>query len=302
MATTLQLTATPRNAQGNVLTGRSISWQSQNTAIATVDGSGLVTSVAPGSTVVTATCGGVSSNVNIVVNPKALEQFGIAPNVGVVNLQQGQSVTVSCNLVRSSGFTSTVNITAGTIGASGVSMLFGTSAGSVASTSLTLTNGDSNTFYVKLTATGGASVGSFAIGINGSGNGLLANTFLNTVVSSSAVPSVSISSTTTAISCARGSTVTIPLTLVRNGGYTGDVNLGTPFGIPPTIDSSSGIPIIYWPSYSWSDSVLTGAENSSVLSVTIPSNMYPGSHQLFLAASGSGIANAASNAINFTIT
>src|SRR2546429_9513499 len=40
---TVQLTATLRDASGNVLTGRTVTWSSSNLAVATVSGSGLVT-------------------------------------------------------------------------------------------------------------------------------------------------------------------------------------------------------------------------------------------------------------------
>jgi len=52
---TVQLTATTRDANGNVLTGRVFTWSSSNTAVATVNGSGLVTGVAAGSATITAT-------------------------------------------------------------------------------------------------------------------------------------------------------------------------------------------------------------------------------------------------------
>ena len=51
----VQLTATPRDANGNALTGRIVTWGSTNTAVATVNGSGLVTGVAAGSATITAT-------------------------------------------------------------------------------------------------------------------------------------------------------------------------------------------------------------------------------------------------------
>src|SRR5207249_500080 len=53
---TVQLTATTRDASGNPLTGRVITWQSSNSAIASVNGSGLVSGVAAGGPVtITAT-------------------------------------------------------------------------------------------------------------------------------------------------------------------------------------------------------------------------------------------------------
>ena len=50
-----QLTATAKDSLGNVLTGRVVTWASSNTAVATVNGTGLVTAVAPGQATVTAT-------------------------------------------------------------------------------------------------------------------------------------------------------------------------------------------------------------------------------------------------------
>jgi hypothetical protein len=60
---TTQATATTRDANNNILTGRVIVWTSTNPAVATVNsGSGLVTAVAVGSTQITATSEGVSGS------------------------------------------------------------------------------------------------------------------------------------------------------------------------------------------------------------------------------------------------
>jgi len=55
---TLQLTAAPRDAKHNVLTGRLITWTSSDTTKARVSATGLVSWVAPGSVTVTATVEG----------------------------------------------------------------------------------------------------------------------------------------------------------------------------------------------------------------------------------------------------
>src|SRR6266576_2695667 len=52
---TAQLTATPRDANGAFLAGRSVTWASNNTAVATVNTTGLVTGVAEGQATITAT-------------------------------------------------------------------------------------------------------------------------------------------------------------------------------------------------------------------------------------------------------
>src|SRR2546428_13917991 len=52
---TLLLTATPKDANGNPLRGRAVTWATSRAAVATGSGSGLVTGVAAGAGAVTAT-------------------------------------------------------------------------------------------------------------------------------------------------------------------------------------------------------------------------------------------------------
>src|SRR3989442_657973 len=52
---TLQLTGTPEDANGNPLSGRTISWSSGSSAVAAVNGNGLVTGAAAGAATITAT-------------------------------------------------------------------------------------------------------------------------------------------------------------------------------------------------------------------------------------------------------
>jgi len=57
---TVQLTATPKDANGTPLSGRTVTWASSNTSVASVTGSGLVTGAAAGSATITATSEGQS--------------------------------------------------------------------------------------------------------------------------------------------------------------------------------------------------------------------------------------------------
>src|SRR5205807_5855272 len=66
---TAQLTATPKDASGNPLAGRVVTWGSSNTAVATVNGSGLVTGVAAGAATITATSEGQGGTAAITVTP-----------------------------------------------------------------------------------------------------------------------------------------------------------------------------------------------------------------------------------------
>ncbi len=57
---TVQLTATPKDSNGNPLAGRTVTWSSDNTGVASVSGSGLVTGLSAGSATITGTSEGKS--------------------------------------------------------------------------------------------------------------------------------------------------------------------------------------------------------------------------------------------------
>ena len=67
VGSSVQLTATVRDASGNVISGKAIAWSSANAAIAQVDAAGKVTGVAPGSTTVSATVDGKAGSSAITV-------------------------------------------------------------------------------------------------------------------------------------------------------------------------------------------------------------------------------------------
>jgi hypothetical protein len=67
VGSTVQLTATPKNAAGQPLTGRVVTWGSDAEDVATVDATGFVTAVAVGAATITATSEGQSGNASITV-------------------------------------------------------------------------------------------------------------------------------------------------------------------------------------------------------------------------------------------
>src|SRR5881409_3811657 len=75
---TVQLTATLKDANGNTLTGRTVTWSSDNTAVATVSGSGLVSGVVAGAATITATSEAKTGTLAITVTapPPGSSQFG----------------------------------------------------------------------------------------------------------------------------------------------------------------------------------------------------------------------------------
>src|SRR5207253_731812 len=98
---TVQLTATPRDASGNPLTGRAISWSSSNNNIATVNGSGLVTGVTAGSVTITATSEGQSGTASITVAGAPVASVTVTPPSASV--PAGQTVQLTATLKDANG-------------------------------------------------------------------------------------------------------------------------------------------------------------------------------------------------------
>jgi hypothetical protein len=92
---TFQLHATTRDASGNELTGRTISWTSNNTAAATVNGSGLVTGIAPGNAVISATSEGKTGTSAITVTTVPVATVELAPSTATVNQGSSQQLSVT---------------------------------------------------------------------------------------------------------------------------------------------------------------------------------------------------------------
>src|SRR5439155_1593147 len=68
--------AAGKEGSGNGVTGRSVTWTSSNAAVATVNGSGLVTTVAPGAATITATSGTIAGTSAITVTAPTLTAPG----------------------------------------------------------------------------------------------------------------------------------------------------------------------------------------------------------------------------------
>ncbi|HET7614056.1 MAG TPA: Ig-like domain-containing protein, partial [Gemmatimonadaceae bacterium] len=89
---TTQATATTRDANNNVLTGRSISWSSSNTAVATVSGSGLVTAVAVGTAQINATSEGQTGSATLTVAaPPPVPVASVSVSLASNSLNPGQT-------------------------------------------------------------------------------------------------------------------------------------------------------------------------------------------------------------------
>ena len=75
-----QLTGTVTDAAGHPLSGQTITWQSDNTGVATVSSSGLVTAVLPGSAIITGTSGAASGDAHVTVSLVPVRRVTVTPD------------------------------------------------------------------------------------------------------------------------------------------------------------------------------------------------------------------------------
>jgi uncharacterized protein YjdB len=151
--TTLQ--ATVKDQNGNVMTGQTVTWSTNNAAAATVNSSGVVTGVAAGSATITATSSGKTgtSSITVTAVPPVVTTVTVAPTSASVvagatttlqatvkdqngNVMSGQTVTWSTN----NAAAATVNSSGVVTGvAAGSATITATSSGKTGTSSITVT-------------------------------------------------------------------------------------------------------------------------------------------------------------------
>ena len=148
-----QATATTRDANGQVLTGRAVSWSSDNSLVATVSGTGVVTGVSAGSANITATSEGHSGSAAVTVATVAVASVSVSvasSAIGVGKTTQatattrdaGGNILVGRSVAWTSDNTSiaTVSTTGVVTGvATGTANITATSEGKSGSTGITVT-------------------------------------------------------------------------------------------------------------------------------------------------------------------
>ena len=92
---TVQLTATPKDASGNPLSGRAVTWSSSDTAIATVSGTGFVTAKAAGTATITATSEGKSGTATITVMSVPVPVASVTVTPSSASVPVGQTVQLT---------------------------------------------------------------------------------------------------------------------------------------------------------------------------------------------------------------
>jgi uncharacterized protein YjdB len=98
---TVQLTGTPRDAGGSPLSGRAVTWTTSNASIATVNASGLVSGVAPGSATITAMSEGQSATAAITVTAVPVASVAVTP--ATASMAVGQTVQLTATPKDASG-------------------------------------------------------------------------------------------------------------------------------------------------------------------------------------------------------
>jgi uncharacterized protein YjdB len=151
--TTLQ--ATVKDQNGNTMTGQVVTWSTNNSAVATVSSSGVVTGVAAGSATITATSAGKSGTSSIAVSAPtpvvtsvavapasaSIAVGGTAPLQATVkdqngNAMTGQSVTWSTSNAAAATVSSTGLVTGA---AAGSATITATSSGKTGTSAITVT-------------------------------------------------------------------------------------------------------------------------------------------------------------------
>jgi len=98
---TAQLVAQPLDAQGNVLSGRSVTWSSSRPSVATVSATGTVTAVSPGSAIITANVEGKSGVGAITVAASPVASVAVSPTSATLTV--GQTVQLGAQPRDASG-------------------------------------------------------------------------------------------------------------------------------------------------------------------------------------------------------
>jgi uncharacterized protein YjdB len=156
---TTTLVATVKDQNGNVLTGQTVTWTTNNAAAATVNSAGVVTGVAAGSATITGTSSGKTgtSSITVTAVPPVVTTVSVAPTSASVvagatttlvatvkdqngNVMTGQTVTWTTN-----------NAAAATVNSSGV--VSGVAAGSATITATS--SGKTGTSNITVTAVSG---------------------------------------------------------------------------------------------------------------------------------------------------
>lgn len=92
---TIHLQASPVDVDGNPLTGRTVTWSSSNTSVATVDTTGVVSAVAVGPVIITATSEGKSGSAAVTVSARTAASISVSPASVSITVGQTSQLTAT---------------------------------------------------------------------------------------------------------------------------------------------------------------------------------------------------------------
>ncbi len=96
------IAATLKDASGNVLTGRAVTWKSSDSTVARVSSTGVVTAVRLGAATITATSEGRSASASVSVTTGPVDRVIISP-ASVSNLRSGHTAQLAATAVDANG-------------------------------------------------------------------------------------------------------------------------------------------------------------------------------------------------------
>jgi uncharacterized protein YjdB len=101
VAASTDLVATPYDAHGNSISGRSVVWTTNNAGIAAISQSGRVTGLLPGSAVITAVIEGVAANATVTVSLVPIAKVTVTP--ADVTVSAGKSTQLTARATDAAG-------------------------------------------------------------------------------------------------------------------------------------------------------------------------------------------------------
>jgi len=100
---TTSLTATMKDASGNVLANRAVSWSSSNTQVATVSGTGVVTGVGAGTTTINAVSENKGGSATVTVTPPVTPVGSVVVSPATASVVAGQTTTLVATVKDANG-------------------------------------------------------------------------------------------------------------------------------------------------------------------------------------------------------
>jgi uncharacterized protein YjdB len=108
------------DAQHNQLTGRTVTWDSSDLSVATIDNTGSATSTGPGTTTITATSEGKSGTASLQVDPAPVSSVAVTPPVAAIAAGTTVQLTASIQEADAGGHTHAVTWDSSNTGAATV--------------------------------------------------------------------------------------------------------------------------------------------------------------------------------------